>query len=255
MRAATLAALVALLPLAAQAQSRSQSRAAADLVYLRDIEPGIRQDMRYAGPDNFTGHPLPGYRTAECLLRRPVALALKRVQADLARDDLSLKVYDCYRPERAVRAMAAWSQDGHDGAPTRRFFPHVDKRNLFALGYIARYSRHSSGTAVDLTLIEKGAPPAPPFDPAARYGPCDGPVAARAPDNSLDMGTGYDCLDPKGHTAASGLTLEQHQRRMMLVTAMRKRGFSNYRLEWWHFTFDGTAGARHFDVPIGPIAR
>jgi D-alanyl-D-alanine dipeptidase len=225
------------------------------LAYLRLVDPTIAQDIRYATANNFTGRPLPGYDAPECVLHRAAALALAKVQADLAAAHLALKVYDCYRPERAVRAMTSWSQDGKDGAPTRRFFPHIDKRNLFALGYIARHSRHSSGTAVDLTLIGKDTPPAAPFDPAARYGACDGPLAARAPDNSLDMGTGYDCLDPKGHTAASGVTLEQHNRRMRLVAAMRKRGFSNYRLEWWHFTFDGTAGARHFDVPIGPLAK
>jgi D-alanyl-D-alanine dipeptidase len=225
------------------------------LAYLRLVDPTIAQDIRYATANNFTGRPLPGYDASECVLHRAAAQALAKVQADLAAAHLALKVYDCYRPERAVRAMAAWSQDGKNGAPTKRFFPHIDKRNLFALGYIARYSRHSSGTAVDLTLIEKGAKSAAPFDPATHYGACDGPLTARAPDNSIDMGTGYDCLDPKGHTATSGVTLEQHNRRMMLVAAMRKRGFSNYRLEWWHFTFDGTGGARHYDVPIAPIGR
>lgn len=224
------------------------------LTYLRDIDRSIAQDIRYATHNNFTGNPLPGYDAPECVLIPPAAQALRQVQADLAAAHLALKVYDCYRPERAVRAMAAWSQDGRDGAPTKRFFPHIDKRNLFALGYIAKYSRHSSGTAIDLTLIEKNTPAAPPFDPAARYGSCAGPLDARAPDNSLDMGTGYDCLDLKGHTAAN-VTLEQHQRRMMLVAAMRKRGFSNYFREWWHFTFDGSGGARHYDIPIAPHPR
>jgi D-alanyl-D-alanine dipeptidase len=221
------------------------------LVYLRDVDPTITQDIRYATFNNFTGKPLPGYDAAECVLTRQTAFALKQVQADLAASNLALKVYDCYRPERAVRAMAAWSQDGRDQRPTKRFFPNIDKRNLFALGYIARYSRHSSGTAIDLTLIPKNAAPAAAFDPTASYGACTALLAARAPDNSIDMGTGYDCLDPQGHTAAGNISLQQHQNRTMLVVAMRKRGFANYFREWWHFTFGGNA-APHYNVPILP---
>lgn len=228
----------------------AQDSLPAPLVYLRDVDPTIAQDIRYATFDNFTGKPLPGYDAAECVLTRYAAFALKQVQADLAASHLALKTYDCYRPERAVRAMAAWSQDGHDQMPTKRFFPNIDKRNLFALGYIARRSRHSTGTAIDLTLIEKNAGPATAFDPAASYGACTAPRAARAPDNSIDMGTGYDCLDPKSHTAAQGITLEQHHYRMLLVDAMRERGFSNYFREWWHFTFAGGDAAPHFNAPI-----
>lgn len=218
------------------------------LVYLRDIDPTIAQDIRYATSNNFTGNRLPGYDAPECVLTRDAALALKAVQADLAASGLSLKVYDCYRPERAVRAMAKWSHDGRDAGPTRRFFPNTDKSRLFALGYIAGYSKHSAGVAIDLTLIPKDATPAA-FDPAARYGACTEPAGLRAPDNSLDMGTGYDCLDPKGHTNAA-VTSEQRKNRMTLVAAMRKRGFANYFREWWHFSFPGAAA--HHDVPIRP---
>ena len=96
--------------------------------------------------DNFTGRPLPGYGAGECILRREAADALKRVQADLAKENLGLKVYDCYRPTRAVRAMAAWAHDGDDSAATKRFYPELQKRNLFRLGYIAAQSKHSTGT-------------------------------------------------------------------------------------------------------------
>jgi len=234
------------------AATSAQTALPSPLVYLRDIDPAIAQDIRYATPNNFTGKTLPGYDAAECVLTREAAVALKQVQADLAASHLALKVYDCYRPERAVRAMATWSQDGRDGAATKRFFPNADKSQLFALGYIASYSRHSTGTAVDLTLIEANATPAAAFNPAVSYGPCTGPVATRAPDNSIDMGTGYDCLDVKGHTASPAVTPEQRRNRMVLVTAMRKRGFSNYFREWWHFTFTGGSSAPHYDVPIRP---
>ncbi|MGA8962169.1 MAG: M15 family metallopeptidase, partial [Pseudolabrys sp.] len=181
-------ALLATLLLAAPAHAREMLPPG--FVYLRDVDSSIVQDMRYATADNFTGRPLPGYGAAECVLRREAAEALRRVQAELARENLGLKVYDCYRPTRAVRAMEAWAHDGNDSEATRRFYPALHKRNLFALGYIAAQSKHSTGTTVDLTLIRLPAAPVPRFDPTARYGPCTGPASKRAPDNSIDMGTG-----------------------------------------------------------------
>ena len=255
MRAAALAALLALLPLAAQAQirnvERDRGRAAADLVYLRDIEPGIRQDMRYAGPDNFTGHPLPGYRAAECLLRRPVALALARVQADLARDDLSLKVYDCYRPARATAAMARWARDPAAIPDTHRFYPSLRKRDLFH-GYISSNSAHSRGVAVDLTLVPRNAPAPARFDPGARYGSCIAPAAQRAPDDSLDMGTGFDCFDTRSHTRSPRITPGQRAARERLRAAMTRHGFRNYAPEWWHYSYPAADPGVAFDVPIEP---
>ena len=220
-----------------------------DFVYLRDIDPSIVQDMRYAGSDNFTGHPVPGYDAAECVLRRDVAQALAKVQADLAKQSLGLKVYDCYRPTRAVLAFARWSQQKDDGA-TKRFYPALDKRALFAGGYIAAHSAHSTGNAVDLTLVPRPAPLAPPFDPHASYGACTAPAGKRAPDNALDMGTGFDCLDPKSSALASTTASEQNHARVVLLEAMRKRGFHNYFREWWHFSF-GTR-ERAYDFAIEP---
>jgi D-alanyl-D-alanine dipeptidase len=221
-----------------------------DFVYLREVAPGIAQDMRYASSDNFTGHPLPGYDAPECILRRDVALALSKVQADLVQQQLSLNVYDCYRPRRAVAAFVRWAQDGKDDGATKRFYPALDKRSLFALGYIAAQSAHSTGVAVDLTLVKLPPAQVPPFDPAARYGPCTGPAAARAPDNSIDMGTGFDCFDPRSHTASGAISTEQKRARASLLLAMRAHGFHNYFREWWHFSY-GARGASQ-DFPIAP---
>jgi zinc D-Ala-D-Ala dipeptidase len=223
--------------------------------YLRDIDSSIAQDIRYATADNFTGHPLPGYGAAECILRRETAGALKRVQADLARENLGLKVYDCYRPARAVRAMADWAHDGKDDETTRRFYPALHKRNLFALGYIAAQSKHSTGTTVDLTLIKLPAASAPRFDPVARYGPCTGPFAKRAPDNSIDMGTGFDCFDTRSYGTSSAIAPEQRRWRTVLNTAMRRHGFANYFREWWHYSFTGAAEPRTYDFAITPRGR
>ena len=222
------------------------AQAASPLVYLRDIDPSIAQDMRYATSDNFTGKPLPGYNAPECMLHPAAANALKRVQSDLAAANLSLKVYDCYRPTRAVAAMAAWAR-GKGGPDTSRFYPALDKAKLFALGYIAGHSAHSRGVAVDLTLVPRGSAAAA-FDPSAKYGPCTS--SQRAPDNSLDMGTGFDCFDGKSHTHSSAITPAQAANRRVLLDAMRKHGFANYKREWWHFSYRGADGGAAYDLPI-----
>jgi D-alanyl-D-alanine dipeptidase len=225
------------------------------LVYLRDIDPGILQDMRYAGADNFTGRPVPGYAAAECVLLRETAEALSRVQQALLARRLSLKVYDCYRPRSAVRAFAAWVQEG-ETAPVdpllKRFHPGIERSRLIVAGYVAAVSQHSRGDTVDLTLVELPLRPPAPFDRSAAYGPCTGPAMARAPDTGVDMGTGYDCFDAQSHTAAAGLTEAQARWRQTLVEAMAREGFRNYRKEWWHFTLTTARATRSFNVPIVP---
>ncbi len=222
-------------------------------VYLRDIDPTILQDIRYAQLDNFTGRRVPGYEAEECILLRSVAEALAQVQNELRQKQLSLKVYDCYRPAQAVRAFAAWVQAPDDGA-TKRFYPRLDKRSLLGLGYIGRQSGHTRGDTVDVTLVNQ--PPGPPvaFDPAIRYGSCTGAASVRAPDSSVDMGTGFDCFDPLSHTASNGLTSEQSHWRSTLVNAMSRRGFHNFAREWWHFTY-GSGAKANFDFPIRASGR
>jgi D-alanyl-D-alanine dipeptidase len=234
-----------LIATAAQAQ-----RLPDGFVYLRDVDPSIVQDMRYASANNFTGAPLPGYGAAECVLRADAAQALKRVQTSLAGSGVSLKVYDCYRPERAVRGMARWASGDETGA-TKRFYPGLSKRTLFAAGWISPRSAHSAGVAVDLTLAPAGAQTAP-FDPHAHYGPCDGAIAQRAPDTSVDMGTGFDCFSLKSYTRSSAIGAEPRALRERLRSAMMRQGFKNYFREWWHFAYDGTAPPALHDTPIAP---
>ena len=231
--------LLAALPAAAFAQSALPT----DFVHLRAVDPGIAQDIRYAGSDNFVGRPLAGYEAAECILRREVAHALARVQADLAASGLGLKVYDCYRPERAVRQMVQWTQDGRAGSA--RFHPRVEKSSLLN-GYISQRSLHSTGIAVDLTLVEKAGAQAPAA--AVRDAPCN--ARERSRDGSVDMGTGYDCLDQDSHTRSESADAAQRRWRMMLVAAMEKRGFRNYHREWWHFSFPAAGADAFYDFPI-----
>jgi zinc D-Ala-D-Ala dipeptidase len=191
-----------------------------DFVYLRDIDPSIVQDVRYAGVNNFMGRPIKGYGAAECVVKRSVGLALKGVQQELGRQSLSLKMLDCYRPARAAADMVTWSQNGRETAAERRYNPAFSKQELFRLGYIATHSQHSTGAAVDLTLVDLRADNSGTFDPAKAYADCTAPAAQRAPEASVDMGTGYDCSDVKGHTAATSITPSQRRWRNLLVAAM-----------------------------------
>lgn len=220
-----------------------------DFVYLRDIDPGIIQDMRYFTTNNFVGHRLNGYEAGECIVTRSVGNALARVQRDLAARGLSLKMFDCYRPQRAVDDMYAWAQDGREVKAQQLYNPKLRKKDLFQLGYIARHSGHSTGKAVDLSVVQLPEPKVPPFDPKADYADCTGPVERRAPESSVDMGTGYDCSDEKAHTASRAITKAQHRWRDTLVSAMAKQGFVNYDMEWWHFSLPGQ-GDTAYDFPV-----
>jgi zinc D-Ala-D-Ala dipeptidase len=204
-------------------------------VYLSEVAPDVLQDMRYAGPDNFTGKTVPGYDAAQCILRREVAETLAKVQAELRGQSLGLKVYDCYRPARATRAFLKWI--GDEAAGSKRYFPRADKSTLHMQGYISPNSAHSRGIAVDLTLVRLPVAEQQAFDPRARYGPCNGPASERAPDNALDMGTGFDCFDVMSQTESPAVTGEPREMRRLLRAVMRKHGFQSYWREWWHFAF------------------
>jgi len=222
-----------------------------DFVYLRDIDPTIIQDIRYATSNNFTGHRLPGYDAPECVVKRAVGLRLKAIQQELAKQDLSLKMFDCYRPTRAVADMVVWSRNGKETPLEHRYNPSFSKADLFRLGFIAHHSGHSTGAALDLTLVDLKADNSASFDPNKDYADCAAPVAARAPEGSVDMGTGYDCTDPRAYTAASSITPAQRRWRTLLVAAMARQGFVNYAKEWWHFSLPGAHGPA-YDFPISP---
>jgi D-alanyl-D-alanine dipeptidase len=202
------------------------SQPAAMLIDATTVVPGLVTDIRYAGSHNFVGRPIDGYRAPRCLLTQPAANALAEVARDLAARGLVIKVFDCYRPTRAVADFVRWAHDPRDRAAKAEFYPDVDKRTLFRDGYIASHSGHSRGSTLDLTL-------------------------AHADGTELDMGTPFDFFSPRSWTAASSVTAEQHANRMRLAAAMQRHGFRNYPKEWWHFTlrnepFPGT----YFDVPV-----
>ncbi len=219
------------------------------MVYLKDIDATIAQDIRYAGAHNFLGRPVAGYEAAHCILRRSVAEALARIQHRLSQRGLGLKVYDCYRPARAVRDFIRWARDKHDTKRKAEFYPTLRKGDLFKRRFISMKSKHTLGNTVDLTLIPLGSA-TPPFDQTAPQLACHGPANTRGRDNSLEFGTGYDCFH-----ARSGRGLEPgHElawrNRALLTRAMASEGFKNYFREWWHFKLPGAGAGAAMDFPV-----
>jgi zinc D-Ala-D-Ala dipeptidase len=222
-------------------------------VYLADVDGEIRQDIRYAGSHNFIGRPVDGYLAGECVLTARAAGALKQVHAELAARKLSLIVWDCYRPARAVRDFVAWSRLPQDARMKPEFFPGTVKAQLFALGYLSLSSRHSRGSTVDLGIVPGDSPP-PVYDPAAPPKPCTAAKGERFEDGTIDLGTGYDCLDPKASTASPNVGRQATSNRNLLRALMRRFGFRSYWREWWHFELvDEPFPQQSFDFPI--VAR
>lgn len=220
----------------------------AGFVRLREVAPSIRQDIRYATPFNFTGRRVPGYDAAECILLGPAAEALARAQARLLAQGYSLKVYDCYRPERAVRSFITWAQSPEPDYMGRIFSPAIPKAEQFARGYLAKRSRHSLGIAVDVGLVRADEPALPT---PTNAGPCDGPFAGRARESSLDLGTAYDCSSPLSATASARVNADARTNRGRLNRALAAEGFRNYSQEWWHYDFTAApAPLRSYDFPV-----
>ncbi|MER7760314.1 M15 family metallopeptidase [Streptomyces sp. NPDC097619] len=245
---------LALPPLAAPSSARGlpgppTDRAPADFVALTSVDPTIRQDVRYATAANFTGGPVDGYRRPVCLLTRPAAEALHRAQRELLPRGLSLKVYDCYRPQRAVDHFVRWAADPTDERTKAEYYPRVAKDRLFADGYIAARSGHSRGGTVDVTLVDLRRPRS--GVPGRPAGACHGPREQRRADDSVDMGTAFDCFDTLSHTDDPRIVGAARENRRLLGSVLAAQGFTGLREEWWHFTHRPEEHPdTHFDFPV-----
>ena len=197
--------------------------------------------MRYATKYNFVGRRIDGYREPVCILHRRAARALKRAQDELRDQGYTLKVYDCYRPQRAVDHFVRWAENGSQRMK-REFYPRVDKARLFDLGYVAHRSGHSRGSTVDLTLVKLPAKPQPHWS-RKEFGlvSCTAPRRRRFPDNSVSMGTSYDCFDPRSHTFSG----RARKNRLLLQRTMDRAGFAPTP------TSGGTSRCATSATPIG----
>lgn len=221
-----------LLPIAGQAAgvelSPATTFAEADLVDIERLAPAIALEMRYAGAHNFVGEPIEGYESAKCYLKQPAAAALARAEQKLRARGYRLRVFDCYRPARAVRHFVRWAEDLQDQRTKAAFYPNLDKSQLLG-EYIAPVSGHSRGATVDITLMK-----------------CE-----RDRCQELDMGTPFDFFDVRAHTDFASVSREQRANRDRLREALGKQGFENYPAEWWHFTFKPEpTSTTIYDIPI-----
>lgn len=224
-RAAGVAALAALLVL-------SRASAAAPLppgfVYADEVVPGLRTEVRYATGHNFVGRPVAGYLAPRVIVTAGAAQALAQVQARLRPFGLGLKVFDGYRPQRAVDDFVRWSKEPEDGRTRAEFYPDVPKDQIIPRGYVASRSSHSRGSTVDLTL-----------------------VALDGAGEEVDMGGGFDLFSPRSAPDFPGITAAQRAHRLLLRTLMTDAGFVPYAEEWWHFTLrDEPHRDRVFDFPV-----
>jgi D-alanyl-D-alanine dipeptidase len=199
-------------------------------VYVKDIIPNIVEHMMYCSDDNFLGRKVVGYARPVAILTEQAAQALARVELDLNKCGLGLKIYDAYRPHRAVMDFIAWAGDD-DFSMQQKYYPTFEnKEDIFNAGFIARYSAHSRGSTVDLTVIEK------------------------ATNQELDMGGIVDFFGDISHTNYPNISSQARQNRLLLCKIMQKQGFNNYRKEWWHFQLEKEPYTRvpedHFDFVV-----
>ncbi len=196
-------------------------------VYVKQQIPGIQTELRYFSGDNFIGSPINGYNKDVCVLSTQATRALKKVQIELNSFNLSLKIYDAYRPQRAVNHFIVWAKDLNDTIKKQEYYPNVDKKDLFKDQYIATKSRHSSGSTLDVTLVDMNT------------------------GEDLDMGTPYDYFGPQSWIHFMRLTTQQKANRLLLQSIMTKHGFRPYPWEWWHFTLRSEPFKdQHFDFPV-----
>jgi peptidyl-dipeptidase Dcp len=196
-------------------------------VYLDEVIPNVELDIRYYGENNFTGRQVDGYLASRAIISEPAASALKKVQQELNQQGLGLKIFDAYRPQRAVDNFVRWAADIKDTKMKKQFYPDIDKSNLFNLGYIAYKSGHSRGSTIDLTIIKLDS------------------------GEELDMGSPFDFFGPISHHDTKLITEEQRENRRLLKGLMEKHGFAAYPEEWWHYTLkDEPYPDKYFNFPV-----
>jgi len=185
-------------------------------VYLTDHLEQAQYEIRYAGQNNFLGHVVDGYHQDMRLVgTAKMVEALKQVEQLLLAQGYGLKIFDTYRPQRAVDHFVRWSKISSDTLTKSHFYPTLDKDRLFALGYISSRSGHTRGSTVDLTL----------------YLVTDG--------QEVDMGGPYDYFGDLSWHTYQELSKYQLKARAILKKAMLACGFRSYSKEWWHYTLNG----------------
>ena len=183
-------------------------------VSVGEVIPDVLLDIRYFSSFNFIGKRIDGYEEPAAILTREAAQALKEASREAMEQGFRLKVFDAYRPQKAVDHFVRWAKDPEDIRMKAFFYPDLEKTEIIPQGYIAEHSGHSRGSTVDLTL----------FDMATQQ--------------DVDMGGTFDFFGELSHPDYSGVSEVQHANRMLLQSLMVKHGFRPLETEWWHFTLE-----------------
>jgi len=218
-------------------------------VTLTDAVPDAILEIRYFGTYNFVGTRIDGYLEPTALLTKRAADSLRAVSDDVMAQGYRLKIYDAYRPQKAVDHFVRWAADVPDTLMKRYFYPDLPKSVLFEQNYIIEKSGHTRGSTVDLTLFDM------------------------ATEKELDMGGTFDWFGSESHpdfcgnpetgeyrqeVSESGITItaEQFAHRMILRRAMLRHGFKPLDSEWWHFTLkEEPFPDTYFNFPVRKIGR
>ena len=211
-------------------------------VNLTDAVPDAILEIRYFSTYNFVGTRIDGYLQPTALLLREAADSLRAVSNDLKAQGYRLKIYDAYRPQRAVDHFVRWGKDLDDTLMKPYFYPGETKDSLFIKDYIATKSGHSRGATLDLTLFDMRT------------------------EKEVDMGGTFDWFGKESHPDCGGdpatgtyrpndtITAQQFANRMLLREAMMRHGFKPYDCEWWHFTLKNEPFPdTYFDIPISEL--
>ncbi len=200
---------------------------ASGFVLLSDFVPSIIQEIRYHSTYNFIGDRIDGYEEPVALATKDAARALKAVAGEMMVQGYRLKIFDAYRPMIAVKHFILWGIEDEDIRMKPYFYPEIDKQDTFRLGYIAKQSSHSRGSAIDLTLLDMKT------------------------GKELDMGSPFDMFSEVSHPDYRGITDQQYENRMILQHTMVRNGFVPYECEWWHFMLkDEPFPDTYFNFPV-----
>lgn len=218
-------------------------------VYIHDIDPSIKVNLKYLNSDNFLGYPIPGYYLNKSIMTIQCAEALKKAQTIFKSKGYSILIYDSYRPQTAVNEFVSWITTSEDQRRKMQHYPRVDKKDLIQKGYVADKSGHSKGSTVDLTIFKIGANISTMSKYEVRN--FNGIELPFLDDGTLDMGTSFDLMDEASHGVNNVVFEEHNVNRNLLKNVMESVGFMVLPEEWWHFTLkDEPFPDTYFDFPV-----
>lgn len=195
-------------------------------VNVEDYLDDVILDMRYCSNYNFVGRKIDGYFDECALMTKRCALALKGVSDEIRSYGFVIKIFDAYRPQRAVDDFVAWA-DNDDESMKDIFYKNLSKREIFEKNFVAYKSAHSRGSTVDLTFYD---------------------VNLQA---DLDVGGSFDLFDDSSRYDYKFLSDVQKKNRRFIRNIMIKYGFLPFDNEWWHFTLEDEPFPNiYFDFPV-----